>query len=99
MPKESEVSAGFQYSNIEGRTIVWNSEGLFVDGVPLEQAILSNANKLNFKHNARYLVIDLGEPDGEEKAITTHCGYQRAYTTDSVDGKINKNAWMKGIRS
>ena len=41
--------------------------------------------KLNFKHNARYFVIDLGEPTGEEKSITLHCGHKLAYTTDSLD--------------
>lgn len=55
----------------------------------IEQLKELHANKINFKHQQRFVVIDLGEPDGEDKAITLHCGHKKIYATDVVHTKYD----------
>lgn len=44
-------------------------------------------NEFTFKHNARYLVVDLGKPTGEEVSITMHCPTKLKYLTDVIETK------------
>ncbi|MFC4712239.1 hypothetical protein [Planococcus dechangensis] len=65
--------------------------------IEIEKAEDIEADKLHFTHNQRYFVLDLGEPDLEEKAITLHCGYKKAYMTDHVQTEyINLTHGVRG---
>ena len=48
------------------------------------EKIKQYANNIPFKHTGRYLVLDLGEPNGKEKEVTIHCATNRVFQTDSI---------------